>query len=46
MEGYANRIDPARWRPLIMSFAQFFGLGDSVHHSTLGEIPEEAYRPR
>ena len=46
MEGYANRIDPTKWRPLIMSFCQFFGLGDMVHHSTLGEIPEEAYRPK
>ena len=46
MPGFANRIDPTRWRPLIMSFSQFFGLGDIVHHSTLGEIPEESYRPR
>jgi hypothetical protein len=37
--------DPARWRPLIMSFCQFFGLGPMVHPSTLAEIPEEAYRP-
>lgn len=44
MPGYANRIDPDRWRPLIMSFQQFYGLGDRVHHSTLGEIPEESYR--
>jgi hypothetical protein len=27
-----------------MSFCQFFGLGDMVHHSTLAEIPESAYR--
>jgi flavin reductase (DIM6/NTAB) family NADH-FMN oxidoreductase RutF len=44
--GHPNRIDPERWRPLIMNFCQFFGLGDVVHHSTLAEIPEEAYRPR
>jgi flavin reductase (DIM6/NTAB) family NADH-FMN oxidoreductase RutF len=44
--GHPNRIDPERWRPLIMNFCQFFGLGDLVHHSTLAEIPEEAYRPR
>ena len=44
MPGYANRIDPDRWRPLIMSFQQFYGLGERVHHSTLGEIPEESYR--
>ena len=46
MDGHAHRIDPARWRPLIMSFQQFFGLGDMVHHSTLAEIPEESYRAR
>jgi flavin reductase (DIM6/NTAB) family NADH-FMN oxidoreductase RutF len=46
MAGHADRIDPRRWRPLIMSFQQFFGLGDVVHHSTLGEIPESAYRPK
>jgi flavin reductase (DIM6/NTAB) family NADH-FMN oxidoreductase RutF len=46
MDGHADRIDPDRWRPLIMSFTQFFGLGARVHHSTLSEIPESAYRPR
>lgn len=46
MAGYEDRIDPRRWRPLIMSFCEFFGLGDVVHHSTLAEIPESAYRPR
>jgi flavin reductase (DIM6/NTAB) family NADH-FMN oxidoreductase RutF len=45
MAGHANRIDPVRWRPLIMSFQQFFGLGDILHHSTLAAIPESAYRP-
>jgi flavin reductase (DIM6/NTAB) family NADH-FMN oxidoreductase RutF len=45
MAGYTDRIDPERWRPLIMSFCQFFGLGGMVHHSTLAEIPESAYRP-
>jgi flavin reductase (DIM6/NTAB) family NADH-FMN oxidoreductase RutF len=45
MEGYDDRIDPRRWRPLIMSFCEFFGLGDVVHPSTLAEIPESAYRP-
>ena len=44
MAGYSDRIDPRRWRPLIMSFCQFFGLGDSVHPSRLAEIPESAYR--
>jgi flavin reductase (DIM6/NTAB) family NADH-FMN oxidoreductase RutF len=40
-----NHIDPDRWRPLIMSFCQFYGLGGKLHRSTLAEIPEEMYRP-
>jgi flavin reductase (DIM6/NTAB) family NADH-FMN oxidoreductase RutF len=44
LDGHDDRIDPARWRPLIMSFQQFFGLGDQVHESTLARIPEAAYR--
>lgn len=46
LDGHRDRIDPDRWRPLIMSFAQFYGLGPRAHQSTLAEIPEEAYRPR
>lgn len=46
MHGYSDRIDPRKWRPLIMNFAEFFGLGDVVHHSRLAEIPESAYRPK
>ncbi len=42
---HANHIDPDKWRPLIMSFCQFYGLGEKVRSSTLAEIPEEAYRP-
>ena len=30
-------IDPERWRPLIMSFCRFFGLGSEVHSSRLAE---------
>ena len=30
-------IDPVRWRPLIMSFCRFFGLGGEVHPSRLAE---------
>ena len=44
MEGFANRVDPDKWRPLIMSFQRYYGLGDEVHESTLARIPEEAYR--
>lgn len=46
MAGHTDRIDPELWRPLIMSFQQFFGLGPVVHESTLGRIPEASYRPR
>lgn len=46
LAGYENRIDPDAWRPLIMSFSQFYGLGGRVHTSRLAEIPESAYRPR
>jgi len=45
LDGYDDRIDPEKWRPLIMNFCQFFGLGPIVHPSRLAEIPESAYRP-
>ena len=45
LAGHADRIDPDRWRPLIMSFQHFYGLGERVHDSTLARIPEAAYRP-
>ena len=44
MDGHVNRIDPDKWRPLIMSFQEFYGLGPKLHASKLGEIPEEMYR--
>ena len=34
-----RHIDPGRWRPLIMSFCRFFGLGGEVHPSRLAESP-------
>lgn len=40
-----NRVDPHRWKPLVMSFQEFFGLTPSVRPSTLATIPEEMYRP-
>jgi flavin reductase (DIM6/NTAB) family NADH-FMN oxidoreductase RutF len=46
MTGHDDRIDPEKWRPLIMSFQQFYGLGEMVHESTLSRIPETVYRPR
>ncbi len=44
MQGEADRIDPDKWRPLIMSFQKFYGLGGQVRASTLASIPEAAYR--
>jgi flavin reductase (DIM6/NTAB) family NADH-FMN oxidoreductase RutF len=35
--GSRPHIDPVRWRPLIMSFCRFFGLGAEVHPSRLAE---------
>jgi flavin reductase (DIM6/NTAB) family NADH-FMN oxidoreductase RutF len=32
-----KHIDPVRWRPLMMSFCRFFGLGGEVHPSRLAE---------
>ncbi len=44
MDGSTNRVDPDKWRPLIMSFQQFYGLGPQLHDSKLGTVPEERYR--
>jgi flavin reductase (DIM6/NTAB) family NADH-FMN oxidoreductase RutF len=44
MDGNPNRIDPDKWRPLIMSFQEFYRLGPKVHPSKLAEIPEGMYR--
>lgn len=44
-DGHPNRIDPDKWRPLIMSFQKFFGLtSGQVHTSRLADISEELYR--
>ena len=45
MAGDPNRIDPDKWKPLIMSFQKFYGLAPGqIHESTLGRIPESLYR--
>jgi flavin reductase (DIM6/NTAB) family NADH-FMN oxidoreductase RutF len=44
--GEPDRIDPDKWRPLIMSFQQFYGLTPRLQPSTLATIPESAYRPK
>jgi flavin reductase (DIM6/NTAB) family NADH-FMN oxidoreductase RutF len=44
MAGEPNRIDPDKWRPLILSFQEFYGLGQKLRPSRLGTIPEALYR--
>jgi flavin reductase (DIM6/NTAB) family NADH-FMN oxidoreductase RutF len=36
-DGPRPHIDPDRWRPLIMSFCRFYGIGGEVHPSRLAE---------
>jgi flavin reductase (DIM6/NTAB) family NADH-FMN oxidoreductase RutF len=43
MKGSNNRVNPDKWKPLIMSFQKFYGLGDQVHTSKLSTIPEVLY---
>ena len=46
-DGDANRIDPDKWRPLIMSFQKFYGLeSEQLHPSALAQIPEQMYRSK
>lgn len=44
-DGDPDRVDPDKWRPLIMSFAEFYGLsGRLAQGSRLANIPESLYR--
>jgi flavin reductase (DIM6/NTAB) family NADH-FMN oxidoreductase RutF len=44
-QGNPNRIDPDKWRPLIMSFGRFYGLAPGqLLDSTLAQVPEDLYR--
>jgi flavin reductase (DIM6/NTAB) family NADH-FMN oxidoreductase RutF len=43
IDGQTGKVDPDKWKPLIMSFQQFYSLGYRVHSSTLAEIPERLY---
>lgn len=44
-DGEADRIDPDRWHPLIMSFQKFYGLAPrQLHESSLASIEERHYR--
>lgn len=36
--GHRHHIDPDKWRPLIMSFLEFYELGERVHPSRLAEV--------
>lgn len=45
-EGKSDHVDPDKWRPLIMSFQQFYGLGHQVQSSKLAEVSEQLYRTR
>lgn len=44
LDGEPNHVDPDKWRPLMMSFQHFYGLGNKVHDSTLAQVPEKLYR--
>lgn len=45
MDGHDNRIDPARWQPLIMNFQKLYGVsGAEIVPSRLAEIDEQIYR--
>ena len=44
MRGEPNRVDPDLWRPLIMSFQKFYGLGPQLEPSVLAQAPEAMYR--
>ena len=44
-DGDPNKIDPDKWRPLMMSFQKFYGLADrQAHASRLSQIPEALYK--
>ena len=44
LPGHSNRIDPDRWRPMIMSFQEMYGLAPRKTASKLAAINEEKYR--
>ena len=44
MAGSDRRIDPDKWRPLLMSFQELYGLGGRLRPSALATIPEDMYR--
>lgn len=45
MDGNPDRVDPDKWRPLLFSFAKFYGLAEGqLRPSALAQIPEQLYR--
>lgn len=38
LEGHENYIDPAKWKPLIMNFCEYFGLGEQLSDSRLAPV--------
>ena len=44
VDGEPDRIDPTRWRPLVMSFQRLFTLGEEAGPSRLATVPEAFYR--
>ncbi|KAF2163247.1 hypothetical protein M409DRAFT_26291 [Zasmidium cellare ATCC 36951] len=45
LSGHTNRIDPDKWRPMIMMFQHLYGLkGGMLAESTLAGVEEELYR--
>lgn len=45
LDGHSDRVDPDKWRPLVMSFQKFYGLApEQAHASRLSDIPEALYR--
>lgn len=42
--GDTNHVDPDKWRPLMMSFQEFYGFGTKVAPSALAQIPERLYK--
>jgi hypothetical protein len=44
MKAKRSRINPDLWKPLIMSFCRYYGLGSELVSSKLAEIPEGQYR--
>jgi flavin reductase (DIM6/NTAB) family NADH-FMN oxidoreductase RutF len=46
LEGHRNRVDPDKWKPMIMMFCELYGLRNGkLAESKLAEIEEEMYRP-